>query len=47
MSLILQGRQAMEWVIGKLKGEAKDLTEEAKKCMDSVLPTNHSTATSL
>ncbi|CAI9715998.1 Hypothetical predicted protein [Octopus vulgaris] len=42
-----KGRQAMEWVIGKLKGEAKDLTEEAKKCMDSVLPTNHSTATSL
>lgn len=36
-----KGRQAMEWVIGKLKGEAKDLSQEAKKCMDSVLPPNH------
>ncbi|XP_005105804.1 PRELI domain containing protein 3B [Aplysia californica] len=33
-----KGRQAMEWVIDTVKKEAKELTAEAQKCMDNVLP---------
>ncbi|XP_041375118.1 PRELI domain containing protein 3B-like [Gigantopelta aegis] len=33
-----KGRQAMEWVIARLKCEAQDLKHEAKKAMDTVLP---------
>ncbi|XP_071091686.1 PRELI domain containing protein 3B-like [Haliotis cracherodii] len=33
-----KGRQAMEWVIGRIKTEAQDLKQEAQKCMDTVLP---------
>lgn len=33
-----KGRQAMEFVIDKIKREARELTSEAHKCMDNVLP---------
>ncbi|KAL5021170.1 hypothetical protein ScPMuIL_000325 [Solemya velum] len=31
-----KGRQAMEWVIAKIKTEADDLKQEAQKCMHTV-----------
>uniref|UniRef100_A0A0B6Y0H0 PRELI/MSF1 domain-containing protein n=1 Tax=Arion vulgaris TaxID=1028688 RepID=A0A0B6Y0H0_9EUPU len=33
-----KGRQAMEYVIDKVKKEARELSVEAQKCMDNVLP---------
>jgi hypothetical protein len=33
-----KGRQAMEYVIEKVKKEARELSVEAQKCMDNVLP---------
>ena len=33
---IPKGRQAMEWVIDKVKTEALELSAEAQKCMDNV-----------
>ncbi|KAK3610413.1 hypothetical protein CHS0354_008704 [Potamilus streckersoni] len=33
-----KGRQAMEWVIGKITGEANDLKQEAQKAVDNMIP---------
>lgn len=37
-----KGRQAMEFVIEKLTKEARELSAEAQKCMDNVLPKTNS-----
>ncbi|XP_064598930.1 PRELI domain containing protein 3B-like [Liolophura sinensis] len=42
-----KGRQAMEWVIGKISTEARDFKQEAQICMDNVLPSSRANTSSL